>query len=797
MSQVIFSTIDPTISGTTLATTLNNFKDALMTGCSGTSKPTETAIGGSWVDTTNAPTSWSYRIWTGTDNVEIFKINLTTGVASVALAVDSFTVKKISADTIAAVMELVKRRIATNGQVLDGDVVGEIRMVGRTNTSTNPVVAKIIFTATDNETTSAYGGTLSFWSTPDATATLTEHMKFINGLIETIVPLKVNSLIYASQDVATAATIAALSAAKILVELTGSTATDIQGLNAAHDSKVVTIHNRSTANITLKHLNGGAAAADQIKLPASVDYVIQAEGAATLFYCTTDTKWKIQSTSDKVSGNTIDTIYAFNYSWAAPASLSQARVTAFRLPRGAVTSRSAMIDFYGNAYAWGSNANGQLGVGDVTPRSSPVAVLGGFSFERIMSEAVTGGTSYGIADTGNLYAWGLNTNGQLGDATVVPKSSPVAVVGGLRFLAVFTRDASTFGITTNGLLYSWGINTNGQLGLGTVTPVSSPVAVLRGFTYAKAVPLSGAAAAMSVVGLDRTGVAYAWGINTNGNLGVGDVTPRSSPVAVLGSLTFADVRGMSVSTRYSYVGLTTAGAAYAWGSNTNSNLGIGDQNARSSPIAVLGGLTFTQLVTHPKTESVMALNSAGTLYAWGDNTKGVLGDGTSVNKSSPVAVLGGLTFKKAKVFKSVAFGLTSDGTLYSWGDNANGQLGHGDVVAKSSPVAVLGGLKFTDVFFADGPTDQYSVMAITSDGLMYSWGANANGTLGIGSVTPQSSPVAVLGAFAPDYLEFTKTIDLAVTGGNSYTVTTGPGVSMFGINPLLRDAYKVEIEYLS
>ncbi len=797
MSQDIFSSIDPSISGTALATALNAFKDAIVSGFSGTSRPAELGIGGMWVDTTNDPTSWSIKVWTGTNDVSIFTIDLTNSLASVALAVDSFLVKKISADTVGAVMELVKRRIATNGQVLSGDIVGEIRATGRTNTSTNPVVAKIIFTATDDMTSSTYGGTLSFWSTPDGSATLTEHMRFITGLFETIVPHKLNSQILVPQNVATSATIAQLSGAKILVEMTGVTATDIQGINSAHDSKVVTIHNRSTALVTLKHLNTTAAAADRLKLPNSLDLVLLPESSATLFYCTTDTYWKLQSTSISNGAHTVDTYFGATQSWTAPTAVSAVRVTAFTSQRGINTERSGMVDMFGNAYAWGANANGQLGLGDVTPRSSPVAVLAGLTFQRVYGSTGAATASYGIDKTGSAYAWGINTNGQLGVAAdVVPRSSPVAVLGGLKYGKLYPRDASIVGLTTNGLAYAWGLNTNGQLGTGGVVPASAPTAVLRGLQFTDLEHISGAASSTAVLGITPAGVAYAWGMNTNGNLGVGDVTPRSSPVAVLGGLTISQIFGGAVSSRYFFAALTSTGSAYAWGANTSSNLGVGDQTPRSSPVAVLGGLTFARLIAHEKSETVMGLTSAGVAYSWGDNSQGVLGVGDNTNRSSPVAVLGGLTFARIRLLKGVAFGITSDGTMYGWGANANGQLGVGDVVARSSPVAVIGGLKFTDVALADGPADTYSVYGIATDGTMYSWGVNANGSLGLGDVTPRSSPVAVLGAFAPDSIEPSKTFDLTVTGGSSYTVTTGQLISAFGPTLLGRDVYKVEVEYV-
>lgn len=796
MSQEIFDSIDPAISGTELAEILNDFKDAIVSGMSGTSRPTELQIGGAWVDTTNDPNSWSFRIWTGTDDVEIFEINLTTGVASVALAVDSFIIKKISADTAGAILELVKRRIATSGQVLDGDVVGEVRIVGRTNAAGNPVVAKFIFTATDDQTASAWGGTFSFYSTPDGTNTLIEHMRFINGLVETIVPHKLNSQVLVSQNVATAATIAQLDANKVVIEMTGSTATDIQGVNSTHESKLVYVHNRSTAAVTLKHLDAGAAPEDQIKLPDDEDFVISPESTATLYYCEADTKWKVLSSSDKLStGITIETLYGATQTWNSPANTTLVRVVGYKRAKGAATERVGLLDEHGNAYAWGINANGQLGLGDVTPRSSPVLVLGGFSFKKVFGAIGAGTATFGIDTLGAAYAWGINTSGQLGVGNIVPRSSPVAILGGLRFANLYPRDASCFGLGSSGSLYAWGINTNGQLGIGNVTPVSSPILVLGGQRFTRVVPISGVNASSSVLAINTSGTAYAWGLNVNGNLGDGTVVPKSSPVLVLGGLTFKDIGGGAVSSRYFFVGLNTAGAAYAWGANTNSNLGVGDQTPRSSPVAVLGGLTFDRLVTHEKSETVMAFDTSGSLYAWGDNTNGQLGVGDTVNRSSPVAVLGGLSFKKVKLFRSSAFGITESGDLYAWGANANGQLGLGDTTPRSSPVAVLGGFKFTDVFFGDATNDQYSVFGVSSDGLMYSWGANANGTLALGDVTPRSSPVIILGVNMPSITEESNSLDLTVEGGTGYTVRIGPGICTLGENAIGFDLYKVTLEY--
>jgi hypothetical protein len=412
MSQTIFPDINPAAtSGTQLATHLNDFKAALMSGQSGTARPSETLAGGYWVDTTNDPTYWSYKMYTGTSDVEIFRLNLTTASASITGADSTFDILRVAADAVGPILKLIKRRIASNGQVLAGDIVGHIQAIGRASDSSNPVVANVKVVAIENQTASASGVYLAWETTPAASVTAVEHMRLMNGFlgIGTVAPdamvhakgatgikseyiadvatpakltmqksrlagtgatqnadeiaevvvittddttakvqsagikavateahttsargtklafytsptggttptnkmdigdkvnpvaiLKVPLLELDSQSVATTATIVQLSATKAVVEFTGSTATDIQGINstALTMSKVIVLHNISTATVTLKHENGSAAAADRIKLPGAADVLIPAQKTVELWYSPTDTRWKLKSGID-------------------------------------------------------------------------------------------------------------------------------------------------------------------------------------------------------------------------------------------------------------------------------------------------------------------------------------------------------------------------------------------------------------------------------------------------------------------------------------------------------------------
>jgi len=425
MSQTIFPDINPAAtSGTQLATHLNDFKAALMSGQSGTSRPSATLAGGYWVDTTNDPTYWSYKMYTGAADVEIFRLNLTTASASITGADSTFDILRVAADAVGPILKLIKRRIASNGQVLSGDIVGQLQVIGRASDSSNPVVANMKVVAVENQTASASGVYIAWESTPALSATAVEHMRLSNGFLgvgtsapdarihakgptgikseyvaDTATPakltmqksrlsgtgatqssdeiaevvvittddttakvqsasikavateahttgargtklsfltsptggttptnkmdigdkvnpvaiLKVPLLELDSQTVATTATIVQLSATKAVVEFTGSTATDIQGINstALTMSKVIVLHNISTAVITLKHENGSAAAADRIKLPGAADVLIPAQKTVELWYSPTDTRWKLKTGIDASSPMTAtgDIIY--------------------------------------------------------------------------------------------------------------------------------------------------------------------------------------------------------------------------------------------------------------------------------------------------------------------------------------------------------------------------------------------------------------------------------------------------------------------------------------------------------
>ena len=358
--------------------------------------------------------------------------------------------------------------------------------------------------------------------------------------------------------------------------------------------------------------------------------------------------------------------------------------------------RSNFTSSFGNdavagiASAWGYNGGGRVGDNTTTTsRLSPVLVVGGLN----PWSQVSGGTRHSLGISGGIaYAWGYGSYGRLGDGTTTAKSSPVTVVGGLTWSQVSAGAGHSLGVTTSGVAYGWGVNFGGGVGDNTTTSRLSPVTVVGGLTWSQ-VSASGQGTQGSSLGITSAGVAYGWGYATYGRLGDNTSTNKSSPVSVVGGIT----TWSQVSAGASFgLGITSAGVAYGWGSNDKGQLGANDTTMRSSPVVIVGSLNWSQ-VSGGSGGGANRGNSIGiaasVAYAWGQNDYGQLGDGTTVSKSSPVTVVGGITnWSQVSAGEKYVIGLRSSGIAYAWGMGYRGRLGDGTIVSRSSPVTVVGGI---------------------------------------------------------------------------------------------------------
>ena len=240
-----------------------------------------------------------------------------------------------------------------------------------------------------------------------------------------------------------------------------------------------------------------------------------------------------------------------------------------------------------------------------------------------------------------------------------------------------------------------------------------------------------------------SGAAYCWGWNASGQLGDGTSLDRHSPEPVAGGITFASVSSGSGGLTFSgpviahTCGLTPTGVAYCWGNNDYGQLGDETTISRSQPTPVHGGLTFASLSLGM--DHTCGLTSAGLAYCWGANFDGALGDGTTTHRQSPAAVAGGLTFLNISAGQGHTCGVTAAGAAYCWGRNATYQLGDETQTNRLTPVAVHGGVAFVGVSAGKA----YSC-GVTPAGAAYCWGYNATGQLGDGTAIHKPIPTAVV-----------------------------------------------------
>jgi alpha-tubulin suppressor-like RCC1 family protein len=435
--------------------------------------------------------------------------------------------------------------------------------------------------------------------------------------------------------------------------------------------------------------------------------------------------------------------------------------------------QSVALSASGNVYTWGDNGAGELGNNSTVTSITPVEVVGvgGSGYlSGVKAVAAGSGTTSGytmaLSASGNVYTWGSNGNGQLGDQSTQSSSVPVQVQapgGGGAFSSVAGiagGEESAVAYTASGNVYTWGNNADGQLGNGTTTSFLTPVEVVGvggsgslSTVHALATDQSGPEG----IALTATGNLFGWGQDNVGQLGDGNGTGanRLSPVAV-SPVGLSGIVDTAAGNEFA-VGLSSGGNVYDWGANGSGQLGNATTSTATTPVEVegVGGAGFLSGITAVAAGQAftVALTASGNVYTWGDNSSGQLGIGTTGGThTTPVEVegvggsgyLSGIVAVSAGANFTVA--LTASGNVYTWGDNQYGELGDPSTGNVSTPVEVVG---------VGGSGDLSGIVAITgggrggagpafsivlsSTGNVYAWGANGSGQLGIGTVTVSST----------------------------------------------------------
>ena len=339
-------------------------------------------------------------------------------------------------------------------------------------------------------------------------------------------------------------------------------------------------------------------------------------------------------------------------------------------------------------WLWGYNSSGRLGDNTVTNRPSPVqTVTGGTAWKQISCAIVAGptvGFTACVKVDGTLWLWGNNNAGELGDDTTASRSSPVqTITGGANWKQVACGYRHIAAVKTDGTLWLWGFNTYyGMLGDNTTTSKSSPVQTITGGTNWKQVSCG-----YSHTGAIKTdGTLWTWGRNDTGQLGDNTTDSKFSPVqTITGGTNWKQVSCGEAHT----AAVKTDGTLWLWGANQYRQIGDNTGVRKSSPVqTIAGGTNWSQVACGHR--HTAAVKTDGTLWLWGQGADGALGDNTLTSRSSPVqTITGGTNWKQVSCGRFYTAAVKADGTLWLWGNNGYGRLGDNTTTRRTSPVQTI------------------------------------------------------------------------------------------------------------
>lgn len=285
-------------------------------------------------------------------------------------------------------------------------------------------------------------------------------------------------------------------------------------------------------------------------------------------------------------------------------------------------SHSLAIGSDGKLYAWGNNNFGQLGDGTIIDKSTPVLVNLPEDVE-LMSIAAGAYHSIAIDKNGILYAWGSNADGQLGIGSNVNQATPVAFTLPNRAfpLSISAGQLHSLAIGSDSRLYAWGGNHHGQLGYGSKLSLNKPMAVKLA---SNAYPIMISAGANHSLTLTGNGDIYAWGSNFAGQLGDNSELDRTYPVRV--DVPFGvNITSISAGANHN-TAISESGELYAWGFNMFGQLGDGSKTNRNIPTKIdATGTIGSASVSVAGAMHSMMLNRESKVFSWGGNRLGQLG----------------------------------------------------------------------------------------------------------------------------------------------------------------------------
>jgi alpha-tubulin suppressor-like RCC1 family protein len=464
-------------------------------------------------------------------------------------------------------------------------------------------------------------------------------------------------------------------------------------------------------------------------------------------------------------------------SWTAGPEVTEVnRVTVPGVNGTRYKYRVASTDDSGNRSAWGSYClmgwgRGYSSSGPVQISNSEEALAG----KTVAKVAVGGEHSCAVTVDGVVACWGDNGYGELGNGTngstqfsVTPFSVTGGALAGKTVTNITAGQYHTCAVTSDGTAACWGNNGNGQLGNGTTINSNTPVAVTMSGALTGKTVTDITAGGGHTCAVTSDGTAACWGNNFGGQLGDGTTTDSSTPISVTGgALTNKTVTDITAGGGHTCA-LISDGTVTCWGWNDNGQLGDGTTTDSSTPISVTGG-ALTNKTVNDITASLRhtcALLSDGTAACWGWNQFGQLGDGTTTDSSTPVALTSGATFTSITAGWTYTCVVFDDGSASCWGHTYYGQ---GNVYG-----GALAGKAVSSI-----SASRDHACLVTTDGIVACVGANSLGQLGNASRTNSIIPVAV----TADALTGKTVSSVAVAGNHSCAVLSDGAAACWGQNP--------------
>jgi len=351
----------------------------------------------------------------------------------------------------------------------------------------------------------------------------------------------------------------------------------------------------------------------------------------------------------------------------------------------------------GNVWVWGDNTTGQLGNGTLILSDKP------FAYSVLSSiKEVSAGSNHTVAlqANGSVWSWGSNEFGQLGiNSNILYKEVPTLISGLSKIIEISTGGHHTIALKSDGTLWSFGLDDSYQLGLGltnSALPRTSPAQVLSSTGSGYLSDIKGISAGYAHnLALKQDGTLWSWGDNTFGQLGTGNRTYSSLPLKVAGSTEIKGISAGGLGLMGSHsLAVDSNGNVWSWGANNKGQLGNGANEDGLIPEKVRGedGVGYLQNIRQVSAggRHSLALDKDGNIWAWGDNTYGQLGDGTNNDTNVSVRVAGGEKFVQISTGTRHSIAIDTDGQVWVWGFNLKGQLGNGNRVNSNIPVLLEG-----------------------------------------------------------------------------------------------------------